>query len=59
MSVIFDGYEIMPLGQASLNLVNGKLEVSNMSSSCLDGFAVRTNDDIHIKVERSKWGSNS
>jgi len=57
MSVIFDGYEILPLGSAQLNIVNGKLEVTGLGNSGLDGFAINADpSNLHVKFDSYNLG---
>lgn len=41
--MIFQGFEVTPLGNAELNIDNGILKVSNIGSSGLDGVMVNVN----------------
>lgn len=59
MSLIFDNFEILPIGNANLAIVNNKLEVTNLGNSGLDGFQiVSTNSATHIKFDNINFGVN-
>lgn len=59
MSIIFDNFVISALGNASLAVVNNKLEVTNMGNTGLDGFQIETpNSAVHVHFDNINFGVN-
>jgi len=48
--VEFNGLKHYPIGNAQLNIVDGKLVVSNISDSGLDGVSIHTNGNNSFEM---------